>query len=59
MKLRANQFKEEKTKEESVLQSFNSYLGVLSHGNTHELEQKLRHKLWEWLKTPILGKKKG
>jgi len=59
MKLRANQLKEEKIKEKSVLQSFNSYLGVLSHGNTYELEQKLRHKLWEWLKTPFLGKKKG
>lgn len=56
MKLRANQFKEEKIEEESVLQSFNSYLGVLSHGNTHKLEQNLRHKLWEWLKSPLLGK---
>ncbi|MFC1757101.1 reverse transcriptase/maturase family protein [Patescibacteria group bacterium] len=59
LNLRAQQFKEEKIKEESVLQSFNSYLGVLSHGNTYELEQKLRHKLWEWLKSPFLGKKKG
>lgn len=42
-------FKNSDVSEQSLIQSFNSYLGVLKHANSYKLEQKLRHKLWEWL----------
>lgn len=50
IKLKTKLLKEEKISEESLLQSFNSYLGILCHANCYGLEQKLRHKLWEWTK---------
>lgn len=31
------------------MQSFNSYLGVLSHADSNKLEQEIRHKIWEWI----------
>jgi retron-type reverse transcriptase len=50
IKLKTKLLKAEKISEESLLQSFNSYLGILCHANCYGLEQKLRHKLWEWTK---------
>ncbi|MDO8530401.1 MAG: reverse transcriptase/maturase family protein [bacterium] len=38
-----------KMEEKSFFQSFNSFLGVLSHANTYELKNKLVHKVWEVL----------
>jgi hypothetical protein len=52
LKQKVKQFKKGEITEKSLIQSFNSYLGVLSHANSHKLEQELRHKLWEWLKSP-------
>lgn len=52
LKQRAEQFKNNEIKEETLTQSFNSYLGVFSHADSYKLEQELRHKLWEWLKEP-------
>ncbi|MFH2013528.1 MAG: reverse transcriptase domain-containing protein [Patescibacteria group bacterium] len=49
LRQKVKQFKNNEINEESLIQSFNSYLGVLKHANSHKLEQKLRHKLWEWL----------
>ena len=49
---RVHQFKRKEISEKRLLQSFNSYLGVLCHANSYELEQKLRHKFWEWLNEP-------
>lgn len=46
------QYKAGEVSEEKLMQSFNSYLGVLGHANSHKLEEKLRQKIWEWLKTP-------
>jgi len=48
IKMKTKLLKEEKISEESLLQSFNSYLGILCHAQCYGLEQKLRHKLWEW-----------
>lgn len=48
IKLKAKLLKAEKISEKSLLQSFNSYLGILCHANCYGLEQKLRHKIWEW-----------
>lgn len=50
LKQKVQQFKDGETKERTLTQSFNSYLGVLSHAESYKLEQELRHKLWEWLK---------
>jgi RNA-directed DNA polymerase len=52
LKQRVQQFKNDEITEESLMQSFNSYLGVLSHADSYKLEQELRHKIWEWLKEP-------
>lgn len=37
-----------KIQEETLIQSVNSYLGVLSHANTHRLGQKLLNQYWFW-----------
>ena len=34
----------------SLLSSLNSYLGVLSHADAHEVAQKLKNNFWFWLK---------
>jgi len=52
LKQRVKEYKQGKIDEKSLMQSFNSYLGVLSHAKSHKLEQKLRHQMWEWLKNP-------
>ena len=33
----------------SLEQTFQSYLGVLSHANTYELSEKLKNQFWFWL----------
>ncbi|MFH1855575.1 MAG: reverse transcriptase/maturase family protein [bacterium] len=35
--------------QETLEQSLNSYLGVLSHADTYELEEKLKNQFWFWL----------
>ena len=52
LKQKVEQFKTGKIKEETLLRSVDSYLGVLSHANSYKLEQELRQKLWQWLKEP-------
>ncbi|MBU1179335.1 RNA-directed DNA polymerase [Patescibacteria group bacterium] len=49
LRYRVHQFKKGEINEQKLLQSFNSYLGVLTHANCYGLEQKLRHKFWEWI----------
>jgi len=36
--------------ENTLSQSLNSYLGVLSHADSYELEQKLLNQFWFWIK---------
>ncbi|MBU1178920.1 hypothetical protein KKB69_01085 [Patescibacteria group bacterium] len=50
LKQRVNEYKKGKIDEHALMQTFNSYLGVLSHANSNKLEQEIRHKMWEWLK---------
>ncbi len=52
LKQRVKEYKQGKIDEKTLIQSFNSYLGVLSHANSYKLEQELKHKMWEWLKAP-------
>ena len=38
-----------KISRESLESTLNSYLGVLSHSNSHELTKEVRNKIWFWL----------
>jgi len=58
LKERVEQFKSGKITEETLLRSFDSYLGVLSHADSYKLEQELRQKLWEWIKEPLVKTKR-
>ena len=49
LKERVILFKEEKISEKSLSQSLQSYLGVLSHANTHRLSKNLKNQYWFWL----------
>lgn len=49
IKNKLQQFRNGEIKEQSFFQSFNSFLGVLSHANTYELKNTLLHKVWEVL----------
>ncbi len=46
---RIREYKNGTISEQSLVQSLQSYLGVLSHANTYELEQELRNQFWFWL----------
>jgi RNA-directed DNA polymerase len=36
--------------EQSFLQTFGSYMGVLEHADTHELGEAIRQEIWEFMK---------
>lgn len=59
LKEKVHQFKLGQISEKTLTQSFNSFLGVLSHANSYRLTQELRHQFWQWLKEPEGYKKKG
>ena len=50
-KLRAKvtEYKGGKITQNSLYQSLQSYLGVLSHANAHTLAEKLKNQFWFWL----------
>ena len=50
LKLRVSDYKEGCISEISLEQSIQSYLGVLSHADTHEFKEWLKNKIWFWLK---------
>ncbi|KKR03899.1 MAG: RNA-directed DNA polymerase (Reverse transcriptase) [Parcubacteria group bacterium GW2011_GWF2_39_13b] len=50
LKIRIDQYRAEEISKKSLNQSLQSYLGVLSHANTHKLTQKLINQFWFWLK---------
>lgn len=47
--LRAAAYKNGTGSKESVEQSLQSYLGVLSHANAHRLTEKLKNQYWYWM----------
>lgn len=49
LKMRIGQYRAGEISEKSLNQSLQSYLGVLSHADTHELEQKLLNQFWFWM----------
>ncbi|EKD56768.1 MAG: hypothetical protein ACD_58C00095G0001 [uncultured bacterium] len=50
LKKKVKEFKSGLIKEATLKQSLNSYLGVLSHANSYELEQDLLNHFWFWMK---------
>lgn len=49
MRMKTEEFRKGLITKESLNQSFQSYLGFLTHANTYELTQKLKNQLWFWL----------
>ena len=49
LKNQINDYKSGVIKKESLEQSLNSYLGVLSHADTHQLSKELKNQFWFWL----------
>lgn len=50
LKNRIKEYKTGKIGQQTLEQSLQSYLGVLSHANTYELSQNLKNQFWFWLK---------
>lgn len=48
--MRTKEYKNNKINEQTLNQSLQSYLGVLSHANTYKLSQELKNQFWFWLK---------
>ena len=51
LKRKMAQLKNGNISEKSFLQSFASYMGVLSHANSYKLEEKIRQELWQLYKS--------
>lgn len=49
LRQRAEEYKEEKIDDVTLTQSLHSYMGLLSHANTHNFSEDLKNKLWFWL----------
>lgn len=49
LKGRAKEHKKGDIDDESLEQSLNSYLGLLSHANAHRLSERLKNDLWFWM----------
>lgn len=49
LRQRATEYREEKIGEITLNQSLLSYLGLLSHANTHRFSENLKNRLWFWL----------
>jgi len=48
-KIRVTEYKNNKITRQTLEQSLQSYLGVLSHANAYKLEQELKNQFWFWL----------
>jgi len=46
---RVREYKNETINKQTLEQSLQSYLGVLSHANTYKLGQKMKNQFWFWL----------
>ncbi len=49
LKQKVIEYKAGKTSEKKLDQSLQSYRGVLSHANTHELREQMENQFWFWL----------
>ena len=48
LKDKFDMYKREEISKDSFKQTFASYLGILSHANTHRLTENLKNKYWFW-----------
>ena len=48
LKKRTEEYRNKIISRQTLIQSLQSYLGVLSHANTYELEQELKNHFWFW-----------
>jgi RNA-directed DNA polymerase len=48
LKEKSGDVKEEKIEDSDLKQSLNSYLGLLSHANTHRFSENIKNKIWFW-----------
>ncbi len=49
LKERVKEYKKDTISKQTLEQSLQSYLGVLSHANTYELSNELKNQFWFWL----------
>jgi len=49
LKMRVEEYKTGKINRQSLEQALQSYLGVFSHADTHDLDQELLNQFWFWL----------
>ncbi|WKZ27011.1 MAG: reverse transcriptase/maturase family protein [Candidatus Paceibacterota bacterium] len=49
LRIRISQYRAGAISEDALSQSLQSYLGVLSHANTHQLSENLKNQFWFWL----------
>ncbi|MFH1978821.1 MAG: RNA-dependent DNA polymerase, partial [Patescibacteria group bacterium] len=49
LKEQTKQFKQNAVSEQTLNQSLQSYLGVLTHANTYRLSEDLKNQFWFWL----------
>ena len=49
LKKRVNEYKMDLISKQTLEQSLQSYLGVLSHANTYKLNNEIRNQFWFWL----------
>ncbi len=59
LRYKVKQFKAGLISEESLLRSFDSYMGFLVHADSHKLREKLHQQFWQWVKEPSDQTKKG
>lgn len=52
LRMRVRQFKGEQISEDSLMRSFDSYMGFLVHADSYRLREKLHQRFWEWIKRP-------
>lgn len=56
---KVRQYKAGLISEESLMRSFDSYMGFLVHANSHKLREKLHQQFWQWVKEYPKQTKKG
>ena len=50
LRQRAKEYKKGEIEEITLTQSLHSYLGLLSHANTHRFSEDLKNRLWFWMR---------
>lgn len=59
LRYRVKQYRAGLISEESLVRSFDSYMGFLVHSDSHKLREKLHQQFWQWVKEHPRQTKKG